>query len=258
MSKKLVIESKVITSEASGEGAIEMSVTTFGKREGEDGRKFWYKPEGFKEFADAINSGDKAIPICYQHESSDLPVGVLNKATLTDEGLSMSGRLYTETSRGSDLYKMMKSNPEMLSGVSIGAFADDYVFVNEDGNPSADGDYFQITKGGANEVSIVLSPNNPKAMVNNLEYFFEDGNPNLKFIEKRLRDECGLTIEAAKSAAVIFKEALAQHAVVEKAPEELPVETRDETTAEIITNQEEAEVLAALELYELSKALKRV
>ena len=66
---KFLFESKVAlgtkadeSSDAIG-GSIEATVTTWGAREGADGRKFNYKPEGFAQWADEFAKAGKPLPM---------------------------------------------------------------------------------------------------------------------------------------------------------------------------------------------------
>jgi hypothetical protein len=149
----------------------------------------------------------------------------------------------------------MKESPNMFGGVSVGAYADEYQWVDENGDPMTMGSddpyeagYFQITKGGLRETSVVMYPNNPKAEVKKLEYFRPDGSADLKVLEESLRD-AGLSKSDAVAAASTFKKVLEQRdavtAVIEIAPQQ------SDSDAEAT----EAEILAALEQRELLKLL---
>jgi hypothetical protein len=159
---------------------------------------------------------------------------------------------------GNDLYQILKESPKMFGGVSVGAYADEYQWVKEDGtpmtvgsdNPYEDG-YFQITKGGLREVSVVMYPNNPNAEINKLEMFSPEGVMNIRLIEKTLR-EAGLTRKDATTASLVFKNALEQREAVSKPIESLP--TQSESDA--VVNEAEA-LLAAFEARELAKALEK-
>ena len=139
----------------------------------------------------------------------------------------------------------------MFGGVSVGAYADEAVMVDADGNPvddDADEAYFQITKGGLREVSVVMYPNNPAAEVMKLEYFDAEGHANPRVIEKVLR-EAGLSRKDATTASSILKKVLEQRdakpVVTEEAPQLGELEAVVEADA----------VLKALEERELLKAL---
>jgi len=83
----LICEAKLNLSEKATNGQptglIEARVTTFGPREGADGRKFFYKPEGFMQWAKEFAEMGRPLPMYV----NDLKV--LEEA-LRDAGLSKS------------------------------------------------------------------------------------------------------------------------------------------------------------------------
>jgi HK97 family phage prohead protease len=244
---QLIVEARGITS-----GKIEATVTTWGAREGADGRRFNYQPEGFMDWAENFAKEGKPLPMFVNHNADAIPVGEWTSFEFTDEGMMAQGRLYTNTSMGSDLYKIMQESPTMFGGVSVGAYAENYQMVNADGDPDqSDEAYFQITKGGLREVSVVMYPNNPEANVSRLEYFRPDGSADLKIMEQALRD-AGLSKSDAVAAASTFKKVLEQRDVVSK-PIENATPQRD-ADAEATTN---AAILAALEQRELLQILDK-
>lgn len=259
MTKNLIMvcEAKLVVENANSEatGKIEARVTTWGAREGEDGRKFNYQPEGFMDWAEQFSKGTRPLPMFVNHAADNMPVGEWTSFEFDDTGMTAKGKIYVNTTAGSDLYQIMCDSPEMFGGVSVGAYADEYQWVKEDGtpmtvgsdNPYEDG-YFQITKGGLREVSVVMYPNNAKAEVSKLEYFREDGSANLKNLEKALR-EAGISKKDAVTSASIFKKVLelrdASKTEIENAPQ--PSDSDVDVT--------EADILAALEMRELSKLL---
>jgi hypothetical protein len=187
------------------------------------------------------------------HAADAMPVGEWTQFEFDDDGMTASGRIYLNTTAGSDLYQIMTESPSMFGGVSVGAYADEYQWVKEDGEPMMAGDdtdegYFQITKGGLREVSVVMYPNNPNAEVQKLEFFRADGSANLKNLEKALR-EAGISKKDAVTSASIFKKVLqmrdATQSNLENAPQ--PSDSDVDVT--------EADILAALEMRELSKKL---
>ncbi len=196
-------------------GTIEARLTTWGAREGADGRKFNYQPAPFKEWAAGFAETGKPLPMYFQHNDESLPVGEWTAFEFDDAGMTGKGRLFTNTTIGKDLYTIMKESPNMVGGVSVGAYADEWQMVDENGNPFAIGSadpyedgFFQITKGGLREVSIVMNPNNPEANINKLENVYrEDGTINLKEIELVLRD-VGLTKMQATAASSIFNKVI--------------------------------------------------
>ena len=253
---KFLFESKVALGVSADEasdvmGAIEATVTTWGAREGADGRKFNYMPEGFAQWADEFAKSGKPLPMYFQHNDMSMPVGEWQEFTFTDEGMDAKGRLFTNTSAGKDLYTIMKESPAMVGGVSVGAYADEYSMVDAEGmEVGADEDgYFQITKGGLREVSIVMQPNNLECNISKLECFRADGSLDLKLIEKALRD-AKLSRKDATTASSIFKQILATRDEPEIALEKAPIQS----DADAVVNENE-EILKALAERELLKQL---
>lgn len=252
---KLNLNEKADNGEPSGQ--IEARITTWGAREGADGRKFFYKPEGFMQWAKEFASSGRPLPMYVNHNADAIPVGEWTSIEMDDEGMNASGRLYLNTTTGSDLYQVMKESPNMFGGVSVGAYAEEYQWVKEDGEAMTIGSddpyesgYFQITKGGLRETSVVMHPNNMKAEIKKLEYFRADGSADLKVLEEALRD-AGLSKQMSVAAASVFKTVIEQRDAVEKPIENAP--TQSDSDAEAT----EAEILAALEQRELLKLLDK-
>lgn len=253
----LICEAKLVTEKAGSEsGLIEACVTTWGAREGADGRRFFYKAEGFMDWAKEFAEKGRPLPMFVNHESNSIPVGEWTDFEMTEGGMNASGRIYMQTQQGRDLYAVMKESPTMFGGVSVGAYAEEYQWVKENGEvfPAGSNDYwdegfFQITKGGLSEVSVVIHPNNPQAEVSKLEFFQPDGSADLRVLEQALRD-AGLSKSEAVAAASVFKRVIEQRDAVQEAAETAPLQ-RD-ADAEATT---EAEILKALEQRELLKLL---
>jgi HK97 family phage prohead protease len=246
----MVCEAKLVL-EKQGEstGKIEATVTTWGAREGADGRRFNYQPEGFMQWAEDFSKSGRPLPMFVNHDADAIPVGQWDAFEFDDTGMKAEGRLYVNTTMGSDLYKVMQESPAMFGGVSVGAYAEEYQMVNAEGEPDqSDEAYFQITKGGLREVSVVMYPNNPMAEVSKLEYFRPDGTADLKVLEQALR-EVGLSKKDAVAAASTFKKVLELRDVVVAPIEIAPI--LSDSNAEAT----EAEILAALEARELLKIL---
>jgi HK97 family phage prohead protease len=233
-------------------GKIEAMLTTWGAREGADGRRFNYQPEPFEQWAKEFADAGRPLPMYFQHNDQAMPVGQWDEFDFTDEGMIGRGMIYTNTSNGRDLYTIMKESPMMVGGVSVGAYADEYQMVDEMGEPVDSMDeegYFSITKGGLAEVSIVMQPNNPMANISKLEFFREDGSADLKVFEKALRD-VGFSRQDAKKAASVFGKATVKR--------EAEPQQADPTTEKREANSDAAnEFLAALEERELLKALEK-
>ena len=252
---KLNLNEKASNGEPSGQ--IEARITTWGAREGADGRKFFYKPEGFMQWAKEFAASGRPLPMYVNHNADAIPVGEWTSIEMDDEGMNASGRLYLNTTTGSDLYQVMKESPNMFGGVSVGAYAEEYQWVKEDGEAMTIGSddpyesgYFQITKGGLRETSVVMHPNNMAAEIKKLEYFRLDGSADLKVLEEALRD-AGLSKQMSVAAASVFKTVIEQRDAVE-----VPIETapnQSDSDAEAT----EAEILAALEQRELLKLLDK-
>jgi HK97 family phage prohead protease len=251
---QLICEARLILPEAAGNaeptGKIEATVTTWGPREGADGRRFYYKPEGFMKWAKDFAESKRPLPMFVNHNADAMPVGEWTAFEFNDKGMTAEGRLYLNTTQGSDLYQVMTESPAMFGGVSVGAYADEYQMVDAEGAPCDDMEegYFQISQGGLREVSVVMHPNNPMAEVHKLEFFRPDGTADLKILEKALRD-AGLSKKDAVAAASTFKKVLEQRDVAMPNLEIAP--TQGEPDAEAT----EAELLAALEQREILKHL---
>ena len=248
---KMLCEARLIVEKQGNTGKIEATVTTWGAREGADGRRFNYQPEGFMDWAESFAKGGKPLPMFLNHQSDAMPVGEWTSFEMDDNCMTAQGRIYTNTSAGKDIYNIMQESPQMFGGVSVGAYAEDYQMVNADGKPDqSDEAYFQITKGGLREVSIVMYPNNPEANVNKLEFFRPDGSADLKILEQALRD-AGLSKSDAVAAASTFKKVLEQRDAVVVPVETAPILSDSDAEAT------KAEILAALEQRELLKTLDK-
>ena len=235
-------------------GLIEARATTWGPREGADGRKFNYKPEGFMDWADEFNNSGKPMPMFLNHNDMGMPIGQWEQIAFDEQGMTAKGRLYLNTVGGSDAYSVLKESPNMFGGVSVGAYADEAQMVDAEGNTldlgiDSDEGFFQITKGGLREISVVMYPNNPEANIQRLEYFDADGHANPRIIEKALRD-AGLSRKDATTASSVLKKVLEMRDAEPKAIEEAP----QPSESEAVVNEAEA-ILKALEERELLKAL---
>ena len=236
-------------------GIIEARATTWGAREGADGRKFFYTPEGFMDWADEFSNSGKPMPMFLNHNDMGMPVGQWDEVMFDEQGMTAKGKLYMNTVGGSDLYEVLKESPMMFGGVSVGAYADEYCYVDETGMPltagKEDDGYFQISKGGFREISVVMYPNNPQAEVMKLESCFEeDGSLNPRVLEKQLR-EAGVTKKDATTASSIFKKVLE----VRDAPKKLEETPIQGDPVAVVTEADE--LLKAIELRELTKALNK-
>ena len=266
----LVCEAKLQIQESAAEsqnpsGKIEARVTTWGAREGADGRKFNYQPEGFAAWAAEFAESQKPLPMFLNHNDMGMPIGEWNEFIFDDEGMSAKGRLYLNTVGGSDAYTILKESPDMFGGVSVGAYAEEACYVDINGNAfengpdgtiwsnpdfTYDNSYFQITKGGLREVSVVMYPNNPNAEINKLEAFDAEGHLNPRQVEKLLR-EAGVSKKDATTASSIFKK------IIESRDASLIIEKTPNQSESDAVDKEAQQLLAALELREIEKALNK-
>jgi len=256
----LICEAKLKVNESANEaanpsGMMEARVTTWGAREGADGRKFNYQPEGFMDWAMEFREAGKPLPMFLNHNDMGMPVGEWYEFDFDEDGMTAKGKLFLNTVAGNDLYTVLKESPDLFGGVSVGAYAEEACWVDQEGNPIMAGDdtdeaYFQITKGGLREVSVVMYPNNPNAEIHALEAFDAEGNPNPRVIEKLLR-EAGVSRKDATTASSILKKLLASRDVKPAVVQETPISC-DADAVEI-----EAQLIHALEMRELEKALSK-
>jgi len=248
----LVCEAKVNLEQSADEsqspsGKIEARVTTWGAREGADGRKFYYKPEGFQSWANEFSQSGKPLPMFLNHNDMGMPVGEWTEFNFDEQGMTATGRIYTNTVGGSDLYTVLKESPNLFGGVSVGAYAEEAMMVNTNGEEAQDDDeaYFQITKGGLREVSVVMYPNNPNAEIHKLEF----AGLTERKIEKILRD-AGFSRKDAATASSLLREYVKRDADVEL--EHTPNQRDADAAA-----KETEEILRALEVRELSKEISK-
>ncbi len=267
----LVCEAKVKLTQDANEaknpsGKIEARVTTWGAREGADGRRFNYQPAGFAEWAKDFAEAGKPLPMFLNHNDLGMPMGEWTNFEFDDDGMTAEGRLYMNTVGGSDLYQILKESPAMFGGVSVGAYADEACYVNKEGEPFAPGPdgtvwsnpefdyenaYFQITKGGLREVSVVMYPNNPNAEIHKLEMFDGEGQFNIRSVEKALR-EAGLSRKDATTASLVFKRAVDQREAVNQPLDKTPSQGEPDAVG-----KDADALLEALAARELVKALDK-
>lgn len=266
----LICEAKLKVNESANEaanpsGMMEARVTTWGAREGADGRKFNYQPEGFMDWAMQFREAGKPLPMFLNHNDMGMPVGEWYEFDFDEDGMTAKGKLFLNTVAGNDLYTVLKESPDLFGGVSVGAYAEEACWVDKEGEPlmpgtdgsiysnpkwQEDDAYFQITKGGLREVSVVMYPNNPNAEIHALEAFDAEGNPNPRAIEKLLR-EAGISRKDATTASSILKKLLASRDAKPAVNQEAPISC-DADAVEI-----EAQLIHALQMRELEKALSK-
>jgi HK97 family phage prohead protease len=193
------------------------------------------------------------MPMFLNHNDMGMPVGQWDEISFDENGMTAKGRLFMETSAGSDVYHVLKESPNLFGGVSVGAYADEACMVDAEGNPTDDIEegYFQITKGGLREISVVMYPNNPSAEVMKLECFDANGHINPRVVEEALRD-AGLSKKGATTASSVFKKILEQRDVAKEIIKEAPQSGEPKA----VVNEADA-ILKALEERALLKALSK-
>ena len=87
---KLALE-KTDASEPTGK--IEARVTTWGAREGADGRRFNYQPEGFMDWAKEFTKSARPLPMFVNHNADAVPVGEWTSFEFDDDGMTASGQI---------------------------------------------------------------------------------------------------------------------------------------------------------------------
>ena len=90
----LICEAKVSLGQSADEsqapsGKIEARVTTWGAREGADGRRFNYQPEGFAQWADEFANSGKPLPMFLNHND----MGIDRKSTRLNSSHSQQSRM---------------------------------------------------------------------------------------------------------------------------------------------------------------------
>ena len=206
------------------------------------------------DWANEFAQSGKPLPMFLNHNDMGMPVGQWTEFNFDKEGMVAKGELFMNTTTGSDLYEVLKNSPNLFGGVSVGAYADEAQFVNQNGEPTDDDDeesFFQITKGGLREVSVVMYPNNPNAEIQKLECFDAEGHLNPRLVEEALR-EAGLSKKGATTASSVFKKILELRDATKKIIKETP----QPSELEAVVNEAD-EILKALELREIKKALSK-
>ena len=228
-------------------GAIEALVTTFGPRKTEDGRSFFYKQSSFEAWAKEFAEKGTPLAMDFNHSYGDLPVGKWTEFSFTNEGMMAKGELMMNTSRGKDMYELIKSG--MVQGVSVNAYANEYRFVDEEDNEVDENNqnaYFQIVDGGFREVSMVLEPAN-SATSYSMEYFQKDGSLDLRNIEHHLR-ELGVSRKLVVSTSSFIKELLAKRdAGITVTNEVEPKQRESALGVELLQAIEQRQLIRALE-----------
>lgn len=129
----------------------------------------------FDEYVGSFDPNAKKLPMLYNHDINSI-IGEWKTLEIDENGVKGTGVLYTETTQGSDVYKLLKR--KAVANVSIGYRVKDFSF-RDDG-------VRLLKKIELAETSIVLNPANPKAKV--LSIKSEDGLIEVKALKSVLKD----------------------------------------------------------------------
>lgn len=106
------------------------------------------------KFIAKFNPAAKKLPMFYEHDHTSI-IGEWTDLKADDHGVVGTGVLYTETTKGSDVYKLMKRNA--VSSVSIGFRSADFEKNDEGGRTFNE---IELV-----ETSVVLNPANDQAQI---------------------------------------------------------------------------------------------
>jgi HK97 family phage prohead protease len=146
------------TRKFAGHGAVFKNVDSYGDV---------IEPGAFSAFLADVKAGRQSWPLMLsQHggwgvTSDDLtPVGVWTELSEDGHGLKVEGKL-ADTTRGEDLYKLMKMDPRpAITGLSIGYVAKEWEPGTKPSDPKR-----RLKRIDVMEISLVSFPANPKARV---------------------------------------------------------------------------------------------
>jgi hypothetical protein len=130
-------------------------------------------------FIAKFNPATKKLPMFYEHDHKSI-IGEWTDLKADEHGVVGTGTLYTETTKGSDVYKLMKR--DAVSSVSIGFRSADFE-KNDDGGRT-------FNEIELVETSVVLNPANDQAHIMSVKS--DDGFIETAALKKHLI-EGGLT-----------------------------------------------------------------
>jgi len=157
-------------------GTISAYLTTFGNSDAVDDIMV---KGSLDKFIAKFNPQAKKLPMFYEHDHKSI-IGEWVDLKADDHGVVGKGVLYTETSKGSDVYMLMKRNA--VSSVSIGFRSSDFEKNDEGGRTFKE---IELV-----ETSVVLNPANDKAQIVSVKS--DDGFIETAALKKHLI-EGGLT-----------------------------------------------------------------
>jgi HK97 family phage prohead protease len=131
-------------------------------------------------FGQTIAAKKGMVPILYNHDSDQPPLGFSTSLAEDGKGLMLNGQLATNTSTGADAYAMLQLAADIgyRMGMSIGFMADDWEWDDQNNLRT-------IKQIDLWEVSLTPFPAQPKAFVADLKTFRD--------LERYLRDADGLS-----------------------------------------------------------------
>ena len=132
-------------------GTISAYLTTFGNS---DVVADIMSKGSLDKFIAKFNPAAKKLPMFYEHDHTSI-IGEWTGLKADEHGVVGEGVLYTETTKGSDVYKLMKRNA--VSSVSIGFRSSDFE-KNDDGGRT-------FNEIELVETSVVLNPANDQAQI---------------------------------------------------------------------------------------------
>lgn len=158
---------------------------------GESGtfRGYASKFNGVDAYGDTILPGayDKVladgglIPVFFNHESTDIPIGKYTKLSANSQGLYVEGVLALDLPRARDVYTALKAGIVTGLSVGIGIAADDYE-LNETGGKTIK------NVSLLREISICTFPADDRARVSLVKSEDIDQMATIRDVEKCLRD----------------------------------------------------------------------
>lgn len=157
-------------------GTISAYLTTFGNSDVVDDIM---AKGSLDSFIAKFNPAAKKLPMFYEHDHTSI-IGEWTDLKADEHGVVGTGVLYTETTKGSDVYKLMKR--DAVSSVSIGFRSSDFT-KNDDGGRT-------FNEIELVETSVVLNPANDQAQIMSVKS--DDGFIETAALKKHLI-EGGLT-----------------------------------------------------------------
>jgi hypothetical protein len=199
--KKIPFEIKA--EDVSDEGVFTGYGSTFGGKPDSHGDVI--RQGAFKESIANGGRNGTGVVLLYQHRS-DEPIGVWEELVENSKGLKVQGQLNLEVQRAREAHSLLKQGA--LKGLSIG-----FDIARDDkGNRLEDAVEWDDKKGirflnklDLWEISIVTFPSNIRASVTNVKSIIEEAK-NERELEMALRDECSMTVNAAKYIVGLCKE----------------------------------------------------